>query len=188
MNRCHLLAIGLAALAAAPAPAQTPVNLPAFDSVELSGGGHVVIRHGPRQSVTLTSGDPETTRFSVGRDGKLEIRACVRTCRDYDLRVEIVTPELDGVGVEGGGEVRAEGAFPERESLAIGIKGGGEIDVTAIRAATVAAGIDGGGTILTHARDRLVAGINGGGEVRYRGDPEITSGINGGGSVEPIGR
>lgn len=177
-----------AAAAAAPGAAQTRVDVPAFDSVNLSGGGEVVIRHGERQSVTLTSGNLDMTRFRVDRNGKLEIDACVRSCRNYRLRVEIVTPRLDGVGIEGGGEIRAEGAFPERDTLAIGIDGGGEIDMTAIPAETVAAGINGGGLILAHAERTLAAGINGGGEVRYRGRPKVTSAIDGGGSVDPIGR
>ena len=188
MKPLPMIAAGLVALAAAgPGAARTPVSVAAFDSINLEGGGHVVVRHGPRQSVTLVSGNLETTRFSVRNDGTLEILACVRSCRNYRLEVEIVTPELEGVGVEGGGEIRAEGAFPDRDNLAIGIEGGGEIDLAAISAGEVAAGIQGGGTILTHARTRLVAGIQGGGTIRYRGDPAVTSGVEGGGSVSPIG-
>ena len=173
--------------AAAPAAAQTPVSVPAFDSIELNGGGRVVVRHGARQSVTLVRGNLDTTRFTVGRDGKLEIDACVRSCRDYDLLVEIVTPELDAVAIHGGGQIRAEGAFPRRDELAIGISGGGTIDMTAVEADTVAAGINGGGSILAHARDRLTAGINGGGAVRYNGTPAVTAAIDGGGIVRKIG-
>ena len=178
-----------AALAAsAPAAAQTAVDVPAFDSINLRGGGEVVVRHGDRQRVTLLRGNLEMSRFSVDRDGKLTIDACVRSCRNYDLRVEIVTPRLDGVGIRGGGEIRAEGAFPERRTLAIGIDGGGEIDMTAVPAETVAAGINGGGLISAHAERTLAAGINGGGEVRYRGHPQVTSAIDGGGSVNPMTR
>jgi hypothetical protein len=182
------IGLSLAALAAAaPAAAQTRVEVPAFDSVNLRGGGEVVVRHGDRQSVTMIRGDLETSRFRVDSDGELEILACVRSCRNYDLRVEIVTPRLDAVGIDGGGEIRAEGAFPESDTLAIGIDGGGEIDMAAIPAETVAAGINGGGLIVTHAERRLAAGISGGGAVRYRGDPQVTSAINGGGTVSPVG-
>ena len=170
MKPLFLITIGLVALvAAAPGAASTPVSVPVFDSINLKGGGHVVVRHGGAQSVTLVSGNLETTRFKVTHDGTLEVDACVRSCNDYRLEVEIVTPGLEGVGVEGGGEIRADGAFPQRDSLAIGIEGGGEIDMIAISAGAVAAGIEGGGTI------------------RYRGDPTVTSGIEGGGSVSRIG-
>jgi hypothetical protein len=188
MKPLPLITIGLVALiAAAPGAASTPVSVPQFDSINLKGGGHVVVRHGAVQGVTLVSGNLETTRFKVTHDGTLEIDACVRSCSNYRLEVEIVTPGLEGVGVEGGGEIRADGAFPDRDSLAIGIEGGGEIDMIAISAGAVAAGIEGGGTILASARDRLVAGIEGGGTIRYRGDPTVTSGIEGGGSVSRIG-
>lgn len=181
------IAAALAALlAAAPGAARTPVAVPVFDSISLERGGRVTVRHGTQQSVTLVRGDLDTTRFTVDGDGKLEILACVRRCSNYRLEVEIVTPELDGVGVEGGGEIRAEGVFPARDVLALGVRGGGEIDMLAIEAGTVAAGVQGGGTILAHARERLTAGIDGGGAIRYRGNPTVTSGVNGGGAVTRI--
>jgi Putative auto-transporter adhesin, head GIN domain len=186
MKSTFLLAAAGALAAAGPATAQTAVDVPAFDSVELRGGGTVTIRHGASQSVTLLSGNLETSRFTVGDEGRLTIRACASTCRDYALRVEIVTPELNGVGISGGGSLRAEGPFPPQDELAIGINGGGTIDLSAIDAGNVAAGIEGGGSIRTHARHTLVAGINGGGTIRYEGSPSVTSGINGGGTVSPV--
>ena len=185
--KAFLSAAGLAALlAATPVAARTPVAVGTFDSIALQGGGRVIVRHGVVHSVTLVRGNIETTRFTVNRQGRLEIDACIRHCPDYELEVEIVTPALDGVGVDGGGAIRAEGPFPPRDTLALGISGGGAIDMLAVEAGTVAAGIDGGGTILARARDRLAAGINGGGAIRYRGDPTVTSGIDGGGTVTRI--
>jgi hypothetical protein len=182
------IAAASALLALAPAAAQTPVSVPAFDSLELRGGGRVTVRHGAEQSVTLVRGDPAITRFTVDRDGRLRIDACTRTCRDYDLRVEIVIPELDAVAIEGGGTIRADGRFPERRALAIAVSGGGTIDMSAVSTADVAASVHGGGSITTHARNSLAASINGGGSVRYLGDPSVSSAINGGGSVAPASR
>ena len=187
MKALCLTAAVAALVGAAPAEAQTPVAVGEFDSIELQGGGRVIVRHGPTQSVTLVRGNTDMTGLRVRSDGKLEIDACMRSCRNYDLLVEIVTPELKAVGVSGGGSVRAEGGFPGRDSLALGISGGGQIDMRGLPADIVAAGIDGGGTILTHARERLAAGINGGGDIRYLGSPAVTSGIDGGGTVSRIG-
>ena len=184
--KAYAIAAVAALAAAAPAAAQTPVPLPAFDSVELRGGGRVTLRHGPEQRVTLLRGDLETSRLSV-EDDRLTIEACVPTCRDDHLEVEIVTPGIAGVGVHGGGVVLTEGAFPAREQLAAGIRGGGSIDLTGIEADNVAAGIQGGGLIRAHARETLVAGITGGGSIRYLGDPAVTSSVRGGGSVGPAG-
>ena len=186
-TRCAIVGAALGTIAA-PAATQTPVPISAFDSIELRGGGTVTIRHGGRQRVTLLSGDLDTSRFSVDEQGKLTITACRNSCHDYRLRVEIVTPDLEGVGIRGGGSIRTEGDFPYRDVLAAGVHGGGSLDVAAIEAGIVTAGIQGGGSIRTHARDSLVAGIQGGGTIRYLGDPRVTSGIEGGGSVSPAGR
>jgi putative autotransporter adhesin-like protein len=184
--RLTMIAALAAVFAVAPAPAQTPVAVPAFDSIELRGGGHVTVRHGPSHQVRLVRGNIETTRFSVDAEGKLRIDACRRSCRGYRLEVEIVTPELDGAAIEGGGVIRAEGDFPDRGMLALAVSGGGAIDLTAIESGSVAAAVRGGGAIRTHARNSLLASISGGGSITYLGDPRVTSAIEGGGAVGPV--
>lgn len=169
-------------IAAAPAAAQGPIALPEFDEIELQGGGEVTIRHGAAQRVTMVRGDGTMTRFTV-EDGRLEIDACIRRCRDYDLEIEIVTPDVDALAIRGGGSIRAEGAFPDRDDLAVAVTGGGAIDIRPIHVREVAAAITGGGTIRTRARDNLAVSINGGGLVTYWGDPATSVAINGGGMV-----
>ena len=134
MRGAFSLAFAVAAALAATAPPgpRSPSRCSICSSCRAAAGSRSA---GTTQSVTLVRGNLETTRFTVRRDGKLEIDACVRTCPDYELEVEIVTPVLEGVGIEGGGSIRAEGAFPDRDALALGISGGGEIDMRAIRAA-----------------------------------------------------
>ena len=180
------IAAAVAALAAAPAAAQTPVAVPAFDSIELRGGGEVTVRHGPVQRVTFLRGNNETTKFSVDAQGRLRIDTCRQSCRHYRLELEIVTPELEGAAISGGGAITGEGDFPDRGTLALSVSGGGAIDMTAIESRSVAAAVRGGGAIRTHARDSLTASINGGGAVAYLGDPHVTSAIEGGGAVGPI--
>jgi len=187
MNVRRTFFVLAALLAAAPSAAQTPVSVGRFDSVELRGGGRVTIRHGDTQRVTLLRGDTEMSRISVDADGTLEIRACVRSCSNYRLEVEIVTPQLEAIAISGGGSIRSEGGFAERRHLALAISGGGELDATAVPAANVAASVHGGGAILTRARTTLAASINGGGAIRYRGDPAVTASVNGGGTVRAIG-
>ena len=182
MMRLSILAAVVLA-SAVPAAAQSPVRVPAFDSIELRGGGHVTIRHGAAQRVTLVRGSAELTRFEVDDDGGLRIDACVRSCRNYDLRFEIVTPSLEAVAITGGGAVRTEGAFPGRGTLAVAVTGGGAIDVRSIEAASVAAAVRGGGSILTRPRNSLAASVSGGGAITYWGNPSVTSSVNGGGSV-----
>ena len=84
----------LAFVATAPLAAAEPVAVPAFNSVELRGGGNVVVRPGPA-SVTLLKGSTAFTHFRVDAQGQLKIDACNAQCpRNYDLEVEIRYPKV----------------------------------------------------------------------------------------------
>lgn len=192
MKLQHLLPaalVPLMLLAPAPSSAQTVVPVQRFDNVELRGGGRVTLRNGPVQRVTLMKGSTQFTTFRVeGRgEDRLVIDACNRRCpRRYDLEIEIVTPHLEGVAISGGGEIVARGAFPQRASLAAAISGGGRIDLRAASTRSADAAIQGGGSIIVNARERLNAAVNGGGAVFYVGNPKISSAINGGGTVSRV--
>ncbi|HEV2746864.1 MAG TPA: DUF2807 domain-containing protein [Allosphingosinicella sp.] len=184
MNRKRWLAAALLA-GAAPATAQEMVPLPKFKSIELNGGGSVLLRHGPVQRVTIRSGSTQFTEMRVsGRDRRLVIDACNARCpRRYDLKIEIVTPEVEAVSVNGGGEIAAAGGFPRQASVAAAVHGGGEIDLRALPVREAAAAVDGGGRLLVRPDESLAAAVNGGGEILYWGDPEVASSIDGGGVV-----
>ncbi|MEA3042073.1 MAG: hypothetical protein QOC65_1562 [Sphingomonadales bacterium] len=174
--------LAIAALAM-PLAAQTPVRVASFDSLQLRGGGEIVLRHGPEQRVTLLEGDPELASIAVERDGDLVIRPCRRSCRNQRLRVEVVTPRIDAVAITGGGLIRTEGRFPARESVALAVTGGGTLDARALTADNVVTAVTGGGSIRTTPRQTLVAAVRGGGTILYSGDPDKTVVIDGGGSV-----
>ena len=179
--------LALIALAlAAPAAAQTPVPVGRFDAISLVGGGTVTVRHGPTHRVTLLRGDLATSSVEVD-DRSLEIRACRRSCRNYRLEVEVVTPDIDAVAITGGGAIRFSG-FPAQRSLAASVTGGGSLDARGMSADSVAASVKGGGTITAAPRKSLAASINGGGTVRYTGQPTRSVSINGGGSVVRVDR
>ncbi len=183
-----LRVLALAALGLLPsqATAAETVPVPAFQAVQLRGGGEVVVRHGPEQRVTLIEGTSAVTRLEVeGRNNRqLVISACENRCpRNYKLRVEIVTPSLAGLAIEGGGRIGTQGGFPQQQALGLAISGGGVLDARNVRAASVTTAINGGGLINANAVQNLTAAINGGGSVRYWGDPRTTVHINGGGAV-----
>lgn len=191
MKLISVFAAGAAVLLASAAPqaasAETVVPLAKFHSIQLNGGGKVHLRHGPVQRVTILRGDPRISRLAVGARGterdKLVIDVCRRSCRD-DLEVEIVTPLVSGVAVNGGGRIESEGGFPAQANLGVAVSGGGLIDARALPARNVGAAVEGGGRILTRASGTLGAAISGGGEIRYWGKPEVSTVINGGGTVE----
>ncbi|HVZ92209.1 MAG TPA: DUF2807 domain-containing protein [Rhizomicrobium sp.] len=168
---------------AAPALAATAVPVEHFDGVGLEGGGHVVIKHGAQQRVTLIDGSAQHTKIRV-EHGSLKIDACNQDCpHEYKLNIEIVTPELSAAAIEGGGHIVAESGFPSQRELSAAVEGGGHLDLSAIAADKVSAAVDGGGHIQVRAGKSLSAAVNGGGSIVYEGDPEVASAIDGGGSV-----
>ena len=179
------LALLAATLLVTPVLADTVVPVGSFNRVALNGGGRVTLRHGATQKVTLIKGSTAHTSFKVRGDGELDIDACDMMCpHTYDLEIEIVSPDIRGASINGGGEIRTDGSFPVQSGFSAAINGGGEIDIRAIRAGKAAASIQGGGKILITATSALAASVSGGGEIVYRGNPALTQSIQGGGEVD----
>lgn len=180
-----LLATTTAALFAGPAAAAERVPVGHFDHVLLNGGGHVTIKYGATQSVTILKGSTQFTSFTIRHGNELQINACNDSCpHSYDLDVEIVTPALAAAAINGGGEIDAMGKFPGWNQFTAAVNGGGEMDLSAISAAQATAAVNGGGHILVTATASLTAAVHGGGEISYRGNPQVTQAIQGGGSVD----
>jgi hypothetical protein len=183
-----LSVIALAALVAGPALATEAVSVGHFSQVQLRGGGHVVLRHGATQSVTLLKGSSKFTAFNIRHGRELVIDACNDSCpHAYDLEIEIVSPDLDGVAIEGGGEIVAQGNFPGQDRLALAVNGGGDIDMRPISATAVDAAVNGGGDIQLTATKQLNAAVSGGGDITYRGNPQVSEAVQGGGDVSREG-
>ncbi|HEY8696961.1 MAG TPA: DUF2807 domain-containing protein [Rhizomicrobium sp.] len=179
-----------ALLAAAPAWSGTVIPVGAFDSVALKDGGHVILRHGAVQRVTLLQGSTQYTSIRIDEDNprQLVIDSCRHRCpREYRIEVEIVTPDIRGVSVSDGGSIESAGGFPQQGKIAAAVEDGGKIDIRSIAASEASAAINDGGKILLRAQSRLAAAINDGGEIVYWGDPRVSSAINDGGSVEKGG-
>ncbi len=180
-----MLAAPLSALSPVQEPgpsAATPGSSLDFTALELRGRGKVTLLHGlvPRvRFVTAGGSQPDITV----RDGELVIDGCTRSCSGGQPDIEIVTPRLEQVTVEGGGAVQSKGSFPGQPSMVAAIRGGGLIRISGIEAGRVTATISGGGTIKTHVRDALDAAIRGDGSVVYWGNPEVKSSVAGGGVI-----
>jgi hypothetical protein len=128
--------------ASAPALAAETVPVPPFRSIELHGGGIMNIVPGPVQRVTLVEGSTQFTRVHVERDGKLVIDACDQRCpRNYQLRIQVESPHVLGIGLNGGGLVNVAGG----SALGATVNGGGEIVYWGNP--TVASSIHGGGAV-----------------------------------------
>jgi hypothetical protein len=181
LTRTLLLAAAILPLAAS---AQTVVPTAGFDSVELEGGGHVVIKHGDVQRVTILKGSTEFTRIATEEHHKLKIDACNENCpRQYDLEIVIETPDIRAVAINGGGHIESSGDFPGQREVTAAVEGGGHIDLRSIDAANATAAVEGGGNIMVRAEKALTAAVNGGGHITYWGNPDVTQAVNGGGEI-----
>ena len=180
-----LIAAALAAVPLSAGLAQTIVPVGPFRSVELRGGGHVTLHNGPAQRVVLNAGNLQYTSFR-NEDGSLVIDACNNSCPNgrYDLEIDIATPRLDGVAVEGGGSIVGDPDLPV-QNLHAAVKGGGLIDMRAVHAQTVDAAVEGGGHIQIFAQSSLRAAVSGGGHIEYWGHPNLATAISGGGDIRP---
>lgn len=174
-----------AALAAsAPVLATETIPEPEFRSVELRGGGEVRLVPGQRQIVTIVQGSSQISRIGVERGGVLRIDSCIDHCpSNYRLRLEIQSPQVPDLAVNGGGLITAENGFRPQSSLSAALNGGGKIDVRSLDAESISAAVNGGGELLVHPRNELSAAVNGGGHVVYWGNPVVSSAIRGGGQV-----
>jgi Putative auto-transporter adhesin, head GIN domain len=179
-----LFAVAFAA--AAPALVTEVVPLSHFNSIELRGGGELMLRPGPIQRLTLVEGSSQFTNIRVGSDGRLKISACNARCpQHYRLRILVESPSVPVLAVEGGGAITAAAGFAVQRAVTLAVHGGGSIDARAIPVNAATAAIHGGGDIKVQPREALTAAVNGGGTVRYWGSPVVTSVIKGGGNVRP---
>jgi hypothetical protein len=179
-----LLAAALTVLGAIPASAASDVPVAPFSAVALRGGGHVVLKHGPVQRVTLLRGDTKHTSFTVKHGNSLVIETCNWSCpHHYDLEVEITTPQLTALAISGGGEMESRGAFPRQDNLSVAVNGGGDMDTRSIPADSVSAAVNGGGDLSVRAEKALTAAVNGGGNITFWGHPAVTSAVRGGGEI-----
>jgi hypothetical protein len=183
--RFLLTASATAALFSVSAFAAEIVPVDHFGGIGLHGGGHVTVRYGAQQRVTILKGSTQFTRIVVEHGGSLNIDACNERCPDrYDLDIEIVSPDVGALAVEGGGSITAAGDFPDKEHFDVAVNGGGHIDARQIRAQTIGAAVNGGGHIEVAANGALTAAVSGGGHIVYSGNPKISQAVSGGGSIE----
>jgi hypothetical protein len=164
--------------------AQTVIPVEPFRSVELHGGGNVIVRHGKTQRVTMLEGSLRFSRVRLVSGQRLVIDKCVQECpRNYRMQIEVITPEISAVSVSNGGTVQSRGAFPAQATIEAGVAQGGTIDIRSIPADAVEASVDSGGRIFTHPRKTLAATVISGGAITYWGNARVEQSVRDGGFV-----
>jgi Putative auto-transporter adhesin, head GIN domain len=167
------------------APAQTSVQVPAFSAIEISNGGHAVLRSAPAPRVTILTGSLDYTRIAVTNAGVLVIDKCRVKCpRGYVLDVEILAPGVSSISFANGGWIRTVGTFAPQPDLSVDISHGGTIDVRSLAAERVTASVQHGGRILTVPRESLSATVTQGGAITYWGNGRVRQSVQHGGVVQ----
>ena len=178
-------AVLAAALPGPDASAQGRViQLPQFNSVEVSDGGHVVIRYGSSQRVTLVRGDLNYTKMRVTADGVLLIRNLRHESRGYRSDVEIEMPGITRLLMSNGGWIRVLGPFPRQGEIEVEVDNGGTIDTRSMVVDKITASVDQGGRIFAMPTSWLYASISHGGVITYWGNPQVKRSILDGGVVQ----
>jgi hypothetical protein len=170
-----VVAVSLAAQSVAP--------LARFRSIEIQDGAHVILLHGPAQTVRLVKGEA-CNQFSVNSTGMLIIDKNAAGCpRKYDLEVEITTPDVAEVSVANGGFIESRDSFPRQSEIDARVRNGGTIDIRAIVVDKISASVDQGGRILLKPQTILSANVANGGQITYWGDARIQQSVQHGGAI-----
>lgn len=171
-------------IASASRAMQAPLQLAPFNTIESLNSGHVVIRPGSTQRVTLLKGSLDYTRVAVTEKGVLVIEKCDVECpRGYELELEILVPGIARISLANGGRIQTLGSFPRQGELSVAVSHGGTIDVRSMVADRVTASVEQGGRILTVPEVRLLATVSQGGVITYWGRGKVSSSIEHGGVV-----
>lgn len=196
------LAVGTALLLAACSGAQAervqlsgrgeqrPIEVAAFDKVELKGPDRVVVRVGAAQSVSMEGDSAVLERMEVVvEDGKLVVR---RKERNYSISgdneratVTVTLPQLAAAAVGGTGRMSVDRVSGGDFSAAVG--GSGQLRVGQTQARKLEAAVGGSGD-LTFDRveaDSVEMAIGGSGTIGVAGRTRmVEASIGGSGNVE----
>lgn len=174
----------LLVVVAAPAAAQTVVPVAPFRSVEMHDGGHVILRHGATQRVTLLKGSADCPHFTLADGDRLVIDKYKGQClRGYKLEIEIITPYVAEIVATDGAVIESRGSFPRQAEIKTVVRNGGTIDIRAIATDRVTASVEEGGRILTMPQITLSSSVASGGQITYWGDAHVVSSVRNGGAI-----
>jgi hypothetical protein len=140
-------------------------DLPTFRSVELAGSGHVHIRQGEHQSVSVRTDDNIMPLVKTEVRGETLVLSVEGMARHVtSLEFDIVVKEITGLRVSGSGDIVGRGSFVADE-LDVGVRGSGRVDLK-VRAEAVDARISGSGDVaLSGHTDVLLIKVSGSGDV-----------------------
>jgi len=176
-----------------------------FRSVNLHGAGDLIVRVGPRPSLSVTADSNILPLLGQRQRGDQLTLEPLRSYRSRTRpRFVLTVPNLHSLGTAGSGDARVVGVSSDHFALAVGgsgrivasgrtgrlaltIGGSGDIDTRALRASSVAVTIGGSGNARIATEGALSGIIAGSGTVRYLGRPSAIAVTRvGSGTVAPL--
>ena len=172
-----------------------------FDEIVVLGSGDVIVSVTGTESLTIEAEDnimPLLTTEVNG--GRLELGSDTSFSATQGITYTITAEELDGVTINGSGDVAASGidagSFEvtingsggvepagASEELTVGINGSGNYDGEDLIASIGTVEVSGSGSAVVNVTDDLTVRIGGSGDVEYLGSPTVTQNISGSGDV-----
>jgi|GEM_PF-994343 len=219
MSKRHLLpaaALMLAFVAAAgcdsrefdAGPKRTETrNVGSFDSIDLDGSARLLVTVGESKSVSVAAPASVIEHVTTEVEGDtLHIRT---RAKDWvwvnggpRIEIAVSVPQLKGLRVQGGNDVRMQGfkggassiavqgaahvrATGELDALTVSMQGAGFADLSGLTADAATVTVDGIGKVIVHSKNKLDATMNGIGSILYTGAPhDVSTRMNGFGSIE----
>ena len=180
-------------------------SLPPFTGVELTGDNNVIVAVGAKQAVTVHADSNLLGRVTTRvRSGRLVIGTTPgNLSAKTPMFVAVSLPTLDGLSLQGDGNISATGI--ESRKLTVALPGTGNVEATGttttldvtvggegtallrgLIARNAKAVLSGDGTIMVTATDSLSARLSGTGAVLYGGNPSrVTQSVTGSGTISP---
>jgi putative autotransporter adhesin-like protein len=179
-------------------------QVPEFTRIQVDSSADVVAHVGGPTSLKVTT-DDNLLPFMVTevRDGTLVIttRSGSYSFRS-GLKIEVATPSLLGVEIDGSSDVIVDGlagpsfsatisgsgsihASGATDQLAAEVDGSGDLRLFDLEAKNAKVDISGSGDAQITATEGLTASISGSGDIRYRGNPRLNGlSMSGSGTIQ----
>ncbi|MFA0960624.1 GIN domain-containing protein [Roseivirga sp. BDSF3-8] len=161
------------------------IDLPAFTSLSIKGGGTYYIHYSRSSKIEIKGAGRclDEVEATVSYR-ELSIGPAENATGNCPIEVHIYTSALSSIQQKGGGSISIMKGFPPVESFKCSLKGGGDMNLSALRIGSLHAAIKGGGQVMATVEKSLHGEIKGGGRLYYQGDPAVKKEISGGGTIE----
>jgi Putative auto-transporter adhesin, head GIN domain len=181
-----------------------------FDRLQISSDVDVRVVEGDGRHLSVYAGEKVIDRVvTESSGGVLEIDIKDRGIvigEDPlgDVRVEVAAEALEGVEVDGAGDIRLENLDADQltldvegpadldatgrvDRLTAGIRGPGDVDLSQLTVRVATVDVEGPGDAELNVSEELNVSVQGPGDVSYRGDPVVESDVEGPGDVTRVG-